>query len=135
MDLYLLFRLIIVALFLAVFAEASLNKIAARGMPDWFRDQFAKTWMGQFPLGLMWWIITLAELGIALTFVGALIRVEFQGGDMTLTSLGCLGAGLLFAGLCFGQRVAMDYAGSASAFVYSALSLLLFVAVQATSAL
>ena len=55
-------------------------------------------------------------------------------GEPTLLSAVCLGASVLFTGLCFGQRVIGDYAGAASAFVYSALSVLLFGALQLVGA-
>lgn len=135
MDLYLLFRLGVIALFVVVFAEASLSKLVARETPGWFVDQFKSTWLGRGPLPLMWWTIAIAELVVAGLFIAALARGEYAGGDVQMMSLGCLGASALFTGLCFGQRVALDFAGAANSFYYSAFSLGLFVAVQATAGL
>ena len=47
-----------------------------------------------------------------------------------LLEYGLVGAGFVFAALCFGQRVAGDFGGAASGFSYAALSLLLWAAVR-----
>lgn len=118
------FQLAVIVLFLVVFAEASLSKLLARELPDWFRDQFKDSWLGKLvPMPLLYWPIALAELLIAGLFVMSLVFLEFKTGVPNVyMGWGCLGAMLLFAGLCFGQRVTYDYAGAANSFYYSALS-------------
>ncbi|MCA9545583.1 MAG: hypothetical protein KC613_14360, partial [Myxococcales bacterium] len=54
----------------------------------------------------------------------------FAGEASALVGYGLLGATLIFAGLCFGLRVAIDFVGAANAFYYGALSALLWVALQ-----
>lgn len=126
-----LFQLVVVVLYLAVFAEASLSKLVARETPDWFRDMFASTWLSAVPMPLMWWSIALAELAVAGTMVAALVSGEvFADAPSALLGFGLLGATVVFAGLCFGQRVAIDFAGAANSFYYGALSLLLWFALQ-----
>ncbi len=126
-----LFQFVVVVLYLAVFAEASLSKLVARETPQWFRDQFASTWLGAAPLPLMWWSIALAELAVAGVMLAALVSGEvFAAEASPLVGYGLLGATLIFAGLCFGLRVAIDFAGAANAFYYGALSALLWVALQ-----
>lgn len=115
-------------LYLAVFAEASLSKILARETPAWFQDQFRETWLGKtLPMPMMWWGIAVAELAVAGLFAAAVLTGgAVAGGDTLLLEFGLIGAALVFAGLCFGLRVAIDFAGAASAFFYGALSLTLW---------
>jgi hypothetical protein len=118
------FQLAVVVLFLVVFAEASLSKLLAREVPEWFSNQFKDSWLGKLvPMPFLYWPIALGELVIAGLFVLSLLTVEFKTGVPNVyMGWGCLGAMLLFAGLCFGQRVTYDYAGAANSFYYSALS-------------
>lgn len=118
-----LFHIAVIILFLVVFGEASVAKLLEGAVPDWFRDQFKETWLGKFPIAPMYWFIALFELAIAGTFVAALVMMEFTAGTPNvLTSMGLIGAMLLFSMLCFGQRVSYDFAGAASSFFYASLS-------------
>ena len=133
MDFTPFFRLAIAALYAFMLGEAGLNKLLSGPMPDWFAEPFRKSWLGKLPITPMYWLIALSEVAIAAVAVAAVVMGELTG-EPTLLSAVCLGASLLFTGLCFGQRVIGDYAGAASAFVYSALSILLFVALQLVGA-
>lgn len=127
-----IFHIAIIVLFLVVFVEASLSKIAARETPDWFKDQFASSWLGKLPTSPMWWTIALVELSIAVLFIIAAVQFEFKTGVANVfTGWGLLGSMFLFIMLCFGQRVSLDYAGAANSFYYAALSGLLWHVVSA----
>ena len=130
MDVSTLFHLLVIALFLAVFGEASLAKIVDRSTPDWFVDKYRGTWMGRLPAPLLWWTIALLELGTAGLFLAALVTGEPFAGETELTALGLAAATLVFVVLCFGLRVALDYAGAANAFFYAALTVLLYAAID-----
>jgi len=123
------FRIAIALLYAFMLGEAGLNKLLSGPMPDWFAEPFRKTWLGKLPIAPMYWMIALSEVAIAGVAVASVVMGE-PWGEPTLLSAVCLGASVLFTGLCFGQRVIGDYAGAASAFVYSALSILLFGALQ-----
>jgi len=118
------FHMAVMLLFLVVFAEASLSKIIARETPQWFVDQFKETWLGKLaPVPLMYWTIAIFELAIAVLFVIAAVQMEFLPSVANeFTGWGALAAMVLFTILCFGQRVAMDYAGAASSFFYAGIS-------------
>ncbi|MCB9642715.1 MAG: hypothetical protein H6728_06525 [Myxococcales bacterium] len=123
------FRLVVILLFLVVFAEASLSKVLGGGVPDWFRDQFSKSWLARLaPLPMLWWTIALVELGVAVLFVlaGLSVLIPALGAIQVWMGWGFIGAVLLFSILCFGQRVTFDFAGAANSFFYASLSAILW---------
>lgn len=130
-----IFHAAVLLLFIITFVEASLSKFLARETPEWFRNQFQKTWLGKFPLPMMWWSIALIELAVAGLFVTAAVKMEFlKGTPNTFTGWGCLGAMGLFIVLLFGQRVSQDYAGAANSFFYASLSGILWYVIQSIPA-
>ncbi len=129
----LVFQCAILVLFLVVFGEASLSKLLGGGVPDWFREQFAKSWLGRLaPLPLLWWTIALIELVVAVLFVLAALSfgVSALGTPRYWMSWGLLGAIFLFSILCFGQRVTFDFAGAANSFYYASLTAILWYILQ-----
>lgn len=122
-----LFYLAICLLYLVVFGEASTAKLREREVPEWFRNQFAPTWLGRFPAAPQYRLIMLLELSVAGLFAAALVLGEpFGSGGRPLMGYGLLLASAVFSLLCFGQRVSFDFGGAASSFVYSALTLVLW---------
>ncbi len=121
-----LFVLAIAVLYLAVFVEASVSKIAALETPAWFVEKFKPTWLGRVPAPLLWWPIAVAELLVALGVgFGALGWLfDLSRAEDVLVGAQLLAVGV-FAALCFGLRVSQDYVGAANAFFYGALSALL----------
>lgn len=126
MDQSTLFYLAIIALYLVVFGEASTSKLREREVPQWFLDQFADTWLAKGPLKLQYRLIMVLELLVAGLFVVSLAMGEPFNGERTFLGLGLLGGSGVFTMLCFGQRVSFDFAGAASSFFYSALTLVLW---------
>ncbi len=130
---HLVFQWVIIVLFLVVFGEASLSKLFGGGVPDWFRDQFAKSWLSRLaPLPLLWWTIALIELVVAVLFVLAAASFVFPtlGMPRVWMGWGLLTAILLFSILCFGQRVTFDFAGAANSFYYASLTAILWYILQ-----
>jgi hypothetical protein len=124
----LLIRLTVVVLFLAVFLEASLGKLTGGPVPDWFADKFRPTLLGRIPPPLLWWPIALAELAVVVLFVAA-GGAAIMGHAMedALFSLAFMTATLVYAALLFGLRISQDYVGAASAFLFGAATLALWV--------
>lgn len=127
-----LFRVIICLLYLAVIGEAGVMKFVGRTTPSWFVDQFRSTWLGRLPAAPQWWTIAFLEVATAALFLVALVRGEPWHETQPYIEAGLLSASLVFVALCFGLRVAGDFVGAASGFVYAALSLLLWAAVVHT---
>lgn len=117
-------------LYLVVFGEASLSKLREREVPQWFLDQFKDTWIGKFPVAPQYRLIMLLELVVAGLFVASIATGELWGDSRTLMGWGLLGASGVFSMLCFGQRVSFDFAGAASSFFYSGITLLLWYVVS-----
>lgn len=121
------FFLAVCLLYLVVFGEASIAKLREGEVPDWFRQQFADTWLGKLPVGPQYRMIMVLELVVAGLFVAALVTGEpWAEGAKTLMGWGLLLASAVFSMLCFGQRVSFDFAGAASSFVYSGITLVLW---------
>lgn len=127
MDQSALFHLAIALLLLATFAEASISKIVAREVPQWFVDQFRDTWLGKFPAAPQYWLIALLELGVAALVVVSIVTGEpWATGQNPWIGYALLLASAVFAMLCLGLRVSADFAGAANAFFYGALCLVLW---------
>lgn len=126
------FHIAVLALFLVVFLEASLSKILAMQTPEWFAKQFSSTWLAKIaPVPLLWWTIALCELGVAVLFGIAAVRMEFLIGVSSYwTGWGLLGAMGVFTILCFGQRISFDFTGAANSFYYAGISGLLWYVVS-----
>ena len=130
MDQAALFHLAVAALFLAVFAEAGISKFIARETPQWFVDQFKETWLGKFPAAPQFWLIATLELAVAALVVASIATGEpWDTGANQWLGYALLLASLVFAMLCFGLRVSFDFVGSANAFFYGALTLILWAIV------
>ncbi|MEM1009175.1 MAG: hypothetical protein AAGJ35_09230 [Myxococcota bacterium] len=126
------FQGVVVFLYIVVFAEASLAKVVECKTPDWFREQFAKTWLARLaPVALLWWTIVLLELTLAVWFglAAASFFGVLGGQPQWWIGWGTLGAAAFFGVLCFGQRVSFDFMGAANSFFYGVLSLLLWAIV------
>ncbi|MFT4703514.1 MAG: hypothetical protein ACI81R_001205 [Bradymonadia bacterium] len=120
-------RLIAALLPMLVLGEAALAKIIARETPSWFVDQFKETWLGKFPAGPQWWLVTLLELGAAgLLFAGLVTGEVMAGSEPVLLQYGMLLAALVFVMLTFGLRVAQDFAGAANGYFYTGVTLGLY---------
>ena len=129
----LVFQIAIIFLFLVVFGEASLSKVLGGGVPDWFRNQFAPSWLSKIaPIPLLWWTIALLELAIAGLFVYSAVLLAMSGAVAARYWMewGLLGGIFLFGILCFGQRVTFDYAGAANSFFYASLTGMLWYIVH-----
>jgi hypothetical protein len=124
-----LFHGALLLLFLVVFGEASLSKFFDRTTPEWFVEKYRSTWMGRLPAPLLWWSIAVFEVVTAAAFLLALVMREPVTGEQMWTELALLLAFLVFTALCFGLRVAQDYAGAANAFFYATLTALVWAVV------
>ena len=118
-DLNYLVRLAIVAIYAVLFGTSAWEKIKSLTVPDWFLQQFTKSFLGPYPqiIKLSYWKITLLETVLFLGFAGSLIFP-------TLLLYSLISALFLFAALCFGLRISYDFQGSANMFTYFAATLI-----------
>lgn len=119
LDILLLKKLAIIAIFSVLFGTAALDKLKSFQVPEWFIKQFEPTLIAKLPGGatLGYWMIALMELALFLAFLVAIVLP-------TVLPFALVGAMFLFTALCFGLRLASDFQGSANMFIYFAAALL-----------
>jgi len=132
MDPHHVFLTLAAALPMLVLGESAVMKLIARETPEWFRGQFAGSWLGRFPAGPQWWLLTVIELGAALLLgLGLVLGESLPGGSPYWIEWGLLASALSFVMITFGLRVAADFAGAANGYFYAAMTLVLYALVAA----
>jgi hypothetical protein len=108
-------------LFITTFALAGFGKLLEPGVPQWFADQFSKTFLAQFPgLFVSFYSIALLEALAAVLFVVSLLKGEsLSSGKTTILNLGLLVSGLVFCQLGFGLRLVNEFVGAFNLFMYA----------------
>jgi len=108
-------------LFTATFALAGFSKLIEPGVPQWFSDQFGKTFLAQFPgLWLSFYSIALLESLAAVLFVVSLVKGEsLRPGNTTILNGGLLVSALVFCQLGFGLRLVNEFTGAFNLFMYT----------------
>lgn len=120
-------------LFLGTFGQASLEKLMSGGVPDWFKNQFAKTILNPFPgsITLNYYLIAALELGVVALFLWSGISLEFLAGrEKVILKCALVLALFVFFALGFGLRIAGDYQGAANLFAYFGVTLLALMYVE-----
>jgi len=116
-------------LFVGTFGQASLEKFLSGGVPDWFRNQFAKTKLNLFPgsLTLQYYAIAVLEASVVVLFLMSAGSFEFLAGhDKLLLKAALVLALFTFFALGFGLRLSGDYQGAANLFLYFGVTFLIF---------
>ena len=120
-------------LFLGTFGQAGLEKLMSGGVPEWFRNQFAKTILNPFEgsITVNYYLIALLELGVVALFLWSGISLEFLAGrERTVLKAALVLALFVFFALGFGLRIAGDYQGAANLFAYFGVTLLALLYVE-----
>lgn len=120
-------------LFVGTFGQASLEKWMSGGVPDWFRNQFAKTILNPFPgsITVNYYLIAALELGVVALFLLSGVQLEFLAGhSREFLRMGLVLALFVFFALGFGLRISGDYQGAANLFGYFACTLLALLYVE-----
>src|SRR5262245_44120331 len=109
--------------FLAIlFLQSGIDKIAdRRGNFEWLKGHFAKSPLSGIVPALLMIITTLEVAAGALSAVGCVIVLVLR--DSTVAFYGAVISALAIIALCFGQRLAKDYAGAAVLVPYFLLTL------------
>lgn len=118
----------IAVIFIVLLGTSAFEKFKSLSVPDWFLQQFAKSFLGPYPtlIKISYWKIAFFEALLTLGFVAGLFSVVILS-----YTLAC--AVFLFAALCFGLRISYDYQGSANMFTYFSATLLSLIAVLTLS--
>ena len=109
---------ILLSLFVAIlFTQSGIDKVMNwNGEKAFYKEHFSKTFLKN-TIGLLMPVITLSELAAGiLSSIGVIIIL--LSGNTEIAFLGMLMAVLSIIQLFFGQRVAKDYAGSATLVPY-----------------
>jgi len=120
-------------LFIATFGSASAEKLLSGGCPDWFKAQFAKTFLAKLPGGITphYYAIALLEAAVVATFLLSAGSLEFlAGNDKTILKAALVLALFTFFALGFGLRLSGDYQGAANLFSYFGVTLLILLYVE-----
>ena len=100
-----------------LFLQSGLDKVFNwKGELNFYKDHFKNTFLGPV-VGLLMPVITISELLAGLFSVLGILTVLIWG-NKDLAILGMIFANLSIIQLFFGQRIAKDYAGSATLVPY-----------------
>lgn len=120
-------------LFVATFAQASLEKFFSGGVPDWFKKQFEPTILNVFQgsLSIQYYLLAVLEMSVVLLFLLSAGTLEFlPGHDRTLLKAALVLALLTFCALGIGLRLSGDFQGAANLFAYFGVTFLIFVYIE-----
>lgn len=108
-------------LFLSTFALAGIGKFVDGGVPQWFSDQFGKSFLASFPgLALSYYSIGLLEVLAALLFVASALKGELLKPVYPLVlNLALFVSGMVFCQLGFGLRLVNEFQGAFNLFMYA----------------
>ena len=109
--------------YLMIWGFAGIGKVVS-GVPQYFHDKFAKTWLASFPgIAASFWLITASELAAFGLALAALMRREFWVNRTPSFLVGTLVWSLfVFLQLGFGLWLTGDFSGGYNLFVYFALT-------------
>ena len=115
---------------------AGAGKLLAGGVPDWFAEQFVKTFLASFPgLTASFYSIAVLEGLAAVAAVVSLLRGEFlRNRPPTLLYAALFLSLLLFVQLNFGKQLLADFDGTHDLFMYFAGTVVLLLAVRSLEA-
>jgi hypothetical protein len=123
-----LMRLAVTLLILITFGLASFGKWMDGSAPQWFIDQFSKTWMGSMPQTPMYLGIAIIEGLLAVGALVSLVKLEWLRPPAEILRWTLVGALFMFIMLGFGARLSGQFIDAASHFMYfSGTLLMLFV--------
>lgn len=113
-------------------AFPGVGKLASGGVPDWFSEQFGKTFLASFPgLTASYYSIALLESLAGLVALASLLRGEFLRPVRPTFLLAAIFLSLLlFVQLNFGKQLLADYDGTHDLFMYFAAALVMLLAVR-----
>lgn len=122
----------IYAVYFLTFLLAGGGKVAERRVPQWFIDQFSKSFLAKVPgLAMAYWSIAAIECLVPVLLLVSLGRLEFvPGSDAYFLKLAVGVSSILFAILGFGQRLVVDFPGAANSFFYFAGTLVTQIAIS-----
>lgn len=122
----------IYAVYGSTFLLAGGMKIREGRVPQWFTDQFSKTFLAKFPgTVIAYWSIALLECLVPVLLVISLFNGEFKDGvDPVFLGSAVALAGIIFGILGFGLRLVNDFQGAANSFFYFAASLVTQIFLQ-----
>jgi hypothetical protein len=108
-------------LFMTTFALAGFGKFAGGGVPQWFIDQFGKSFLANFPgLTLSFYSIAGLEVLATLLFVASLLKGELHKPVYPLVlHLALFVSGMVFCQLGFGLRLVGEFQGAFTLFTYT----------------
>jgi hypothetical protein len=111
---------------------AGVGKLASGGVPDWFTEQFGKTFLASFPgLSASFYSIAILETIAALAAVGSLVTGEpFRRRSPSLLYAALLLSLLTFVQLNFGKQLLADFDGVHDLFMYFAGTLVMLAVVR-----
>lgn len=117
-------------LYIATFAQASLEKFRSGGVPEWFKKQFEKTILNAFPgaLTIQYYAIACLEALVVLLFFTSAVNMEFlPGHGQIFLTFGLLLSLFTFFSLGFGLRMGGDFQGAANLFSYFGVTFVILV--------
>ncbi|MFI5364453.1 MAG: DoxX family protein [Candidatus Binatia bacterium] len=118
-------RFLVTAFFAVVFLQSAVDKLTdQQGNIGFFGDHFKNSPFPAAAVPLLFWVLTLVELG-----AGGLCALGILSGSFVARGFGIAACGVALSGvalLCLltGQRLAKDYAGAAVVAAYFAVALL-----------
>jgi hypothetical protein len=121
------------ALLLAItWGVAAAGKLLSGGVPDWFTEQFGKTFLSSFPgLTASFYSIALLEALAGFAALASLLGGEFlRARAPAFLYAALLLSLLLFVQLNFGKQLLADFDGTHDLFMYFAGALVIFAAVR-----
>jgi hypothetical protein len=124
--------LLIPLLLLMTWGIGGTSKLFAGGVPEWFSQQFGKTFLASFPgLTASFYSIAILETLAALIALTSLVRGEFLRASRPTFLYAAIAASLLlFVQLSVGKQITFDFAGSHDLFMYFAGSLVMLLVVR-----
>lgn len=123
----------LIALLLAlVWGFPGIAKFLSGGVPAWFSEQFAKTFLASFPgLFASYYSIALLETLAALAALGSLIRLEFlRAARPAFLYIAVVLSLLLFVQLNLGKQLVMDFDGIHDLYMYFAATLVMLALIR-----
>lgn len=124
--------LFITLLLLMTWGLGGLSKLFAGGVPDWFTQQFSKTFLASFPgLPASFYSIAILETLAALLALASLLTGEFLRAARPIALYAAIGLSLLlFVQLSLGKQITADFAGSHDLFMYFVGTLVMLMVVR-----
>ena len=123
----------LIAILLAIsWGFPGVGKLAGGGVPDWFVEQFGKTFLASVPgLTASFYSIAVLEAIASVAAIGSLLRGEFLRPVRPHFLFAAIVLSLLlFVQLSLGKQLVADFAGTHDLFMYFAAGLAMLFAVR-----